>query len=341
MKRYFFIVLMILLSTSLIFSQDELSKVGTGMAQFLKLAVGGRGAALGDAYAAAANDVTALYWNPAGIQQIPNYSFGLSRYQLFADINLNFAGLVIPLGANTRLGVHLIYLGSGDIEITTVDNPEGTGEFYNTSNTSVGLTLSRRLTERFSLGVTAKYIQERIYNESGSTFAFDVGSQFNTGIYGLKLGMALTNFGGRMQLDGPDLDLATINPTTGSVQLSGGRYETEDWPIPLTYRLGVMMDLLGPNSQISQNQAHRVTMMLEGNDPVDHYLRYNAGLEYEWNRVVALRGGYKMNYDEATYTLGAGLNINMGSQSMFHVDYAFGNFGLLGYVHQYSVLISF
>ncbi|NIT57509.1 MAG: PorV/PorQ family protein, partial [Aliifodinibius sp.] len=154
MKKYIFVIVIILLSTSLVFSQDELSKVGTGMAQFLKLAVGGRGAALGDAYAAAANDVTALYWNPAGIQQIPNYAFGLSRYQLFADINLNFAGLVVPLGSNSRLGIHLIYLGSGDIEITTIEDPNGTGEFYNTSNTSVGLTFTRRLTERFSLGVT-------------------------------------------------------------------------------------------------------------------------------------------------------------------------------------------
>jgi hypothetical protein len=341
MKIKIFAFIVILLSTSMVFSQDELSKVGTGMAQFLKLAVGGRGAALGDAYVAGANDVTALYWNPSGIQDINGYSFGLSRYQLFADINLNFLGFVLPLGSNSRLGFHIIYLGSGDIEITTIDDPDGTGEFYNTSNTSVGLTFTRRLTERFSLGVTAKYLEEKIYNEKGSTFAFDVGSQFNTGIYGLKLGMALTNFGGRMKLDGPDLDIASENPNTGDSRISGARLETEDWPIPLTYRLGMMMDILGPNSQISASSDHRVTLMADGNDPIDHYLRYNTGVEYEWKRVVALRGGYKFNYDEATYTFGAGLNVNMGSQSMFQVDYAFGNYGLLGYVHQYSVMISF
>jgi hypothetical protein len=342
--RKFCIIFFILIFTTLPgFSQKqgELSKVGTGMAQFLKLSVGARAAALADAYSTAANDVTSLFWNPAGIQQIPRFGFAVSRYQLYADITHNFAGFVIPLNYNTKLGLHFIYLSSGDIEITTIDSPNGTGETYNTSNISAGLTISRRLTERFLLGFTVKYVSEKIYNESGSTFAFDVGSQFNTGIYGLKLGMALTNFGGKIQLTGPDLDITTENPVTGGSTVSGGRLQTSSWPIPLTYRLGIMMDIFGPNSEIAVAEKHRLTMMVDGNDPVDHYLRFNTGVEYEWNRILALRGGYRFNYDEATYTLGAGLNFNMGRFNTLQIDYAFGDFGLLGYVHQYALLINF
>lgn len=340
MSKSISVILIILLSLSFAFSADELSKVGTTMAQFLKLGVSGRGSALGDAYVAAANDVSALVWNPAGIQQIGKRSFGISHTQLFADITLNFLGYSMPLGTAGSFGISVVNLNSGDIELTTIDQPQGTGETYNTSNTMVGVSYARQLTDRFTLGLTVKYVEEKLYHEKASTVAFDIGSQFDTGIYGMKLGMALQNFGGKMKLDGPDLDIALTDPNTGYEQTSGGRIETADWPIPLVYRMGIMMDLLGPHSQIAQNSQHNFAIMAEANDPVDHYLRYNFGAEYEWNGMFALRGGYRMNYDEATFTAGAGFKVNMGG-TLVQLDYSYNNYGLLDYVHQYSFMFAF
>jgi hypothetical protein len=339
-KKFFYILLVLLTIVTQAFCGDELSKVGTSMAQFLKLGVSGRGTALGDAYVAMANDVSALVWNPAGIQQIGRRSFGISHTQLFAGITLNFAGITLPVDNVNSIGLGIVHLNSGDIEQTTIEQPEGTGDTYNTSDLMVGLSYARRLTDRVLLGVTVKYIEEKLYHEKASTFAFDVGSQFDTGVYGMKLGVAFQNFGGKMQLDGSDLDVTYQDQLTGFEQTAGSRLATDEWPIPLVYRMGVMMDFVGPRSQLINSSVNRFTLAFEANDPADHFLRYNFGAEYEWKGMFALRGGYKMNYDEANYTLGAGFKVNMGG-TLVQLDYSYNDYGLLDFVHQYSFMFAF
>lgn len=340
MKKTACVLLLLIIFSMPGFAQNELSKVGTTMAQFLKLGISGRGTALGDAYVALANDVSALVWNPAGIQQIGKRSFGLSYTQLFAGINLNFAGFTTPLDKMSTIGVGIVNLNSGDIELTTIDQPQGTGENYTNSNLLAGVSYARRLTDRFILGITVKYIEEKLYHEKASTFAFDIGSQFETGIYGLRLGMALQNFGGKMKLDGPDLEYVLENPATGFRQQSGARLQTVEWPIPLVYRMGFAIDLIGPYSEILISPKNRFTVTVEANDPVDHLLRYNLGAEFEWNGMFALRGGYKINYDEADFSVGAGFRVNM-SGTLVQLDYSYNNYGLLDFVHQYSFMFSF
>ncbi|MEJ2053146.1 MAG: PorV/PorQ family protein [Calditrichaceae bacterium] len=341
MKLNKYLTVILLFSITLpVFSQDELSKVGTGTAQFLKLGAGAHGTALGDAYTAMAGDISAMFWNPAGIQKIGRPSVGVSQTNLFADIRYNYFGVSYPINETSTVGLMILYLTSGDIEKTTIESPQGTGEFFSTTSSAIGLTISRRLTTRFDLGITLKYIYERLYRESAGTFAFDIGSQFDTGIYGMRIGMALANFGGKMQFDGPDLNIDYENETTGESYESGGRLKTEEWPIPLVFRLGIMVDLLGGNNEIAKDEQNRLTLNLEGNDPVDHLLHYNIGLEYEWNNMIALRGGYKFRYDEAKSTVGFGINLEtVGIDA--RLDYSFNDYGLLGYVHNYSLDFSF
>jgi hypothetical protein len=335
MKIKIVLSLILILNIS-VFSQDEFSKVATGTAQFLKLGAGARGTALGDAYTALTKDVSAMYWNPAGIQKINNIAIAASQTELFVGIKYNFFGAVSPLDENSRIGVSVLYLSSGEMEVNTIDSPQGTGEFFSTSHSSWGITYSRRLTERFDLGVTVKYIIEKLYLCEASTIAFDIGSQFDTGIYGLKIGMLLANFGGKMKFDGPILDHDIENPETGVTHGSGGRLKTEDWPIPLLFRLGVYTDIIGGDSEYIKNEDNRLTVSVEGNDPVDHNLHYNFGAEYEWNKIIALRLGYKMNYDEQNFTCGMGLDFSKVGINA-RLDYAFNDYGMLGYVHNYSL----
>jgi len=321
-------------------AQDELSKVATSMGQFLKLGAGARGTALGDAYTSLTNDVSAMYWNPAGIQKIGHPALGVARTQLYAGITYNYLGLTYPVNANTTIGVSVLYLNSGDMELTTIDEPEGTGQTFDAASTGIGFTVSRHLTPRFDLGITVRYISERLYREEASTIAFDIGSQFDTGIYGIKLGMALLNFGGKMKLDGPDLDLEYINDRTGTEYDAGSRLKTEEWPIPLIYRMGISVDILGANSEIIKDEKNRLTAVLEANDPTDHFLRYNTGLEYEWSKFIAFRLGYKLNYDEARFTAGLGMDFSQFGINA-RLDYAFNDYGILGYVHNYSFEFGF
>ena len=335
------VVLSILLLLSIgAFAQDDFSKVGTGTAQFLKLGAGARGTALGDAYSALVNDATAMYWNPSGIQKVNQFALSVSRTYLFAGINYDFLGAVIPIDNNTSVGVSVLYLSSGDIERTTIEDPEGTGDTFDTGHSAIGITVARSLTTRFDLGVTIKYISERLFREEASTIAFDIGSQFDTGIYGIKLGMVLSNFGGKMKFDGPDLNKPIENDQTSIRYENGGRWKTEEWPIPLLFRLGVRTDLLGAESEFLYSESNRLTLLLEGNDPIDHVLRYNIGMEYEWNAMLAFRAGYKINYDQADITAGVGFDLTQLGINL-KIDYAFNNYGLLGYVHNYTLEFKF
>ena len=183
------------------------NRVATSAAQFLKFGVGARAEALGGTQAALLGDVSALYWNPAGIASIRRSSLYTSYLDYFVGISHNFVGFVQPIDMESAFGVSVIYLDSGDIEVTTIDQPEGTGTFYDVNDLAIGITYAKYITDRFTGGVTVKYIQEGIWREKAQTVAFDIGSVLDTGLLGIRLGMSLSNFGGNMKLTGPDLDI--------------------------------------------------------------------------------------------------------------------------------------
>ncbi|MDW7680297.1 MAG: PorV/PorQ family protein, partial [bacterium] len=154
------VILVLLLLTANLFAQKEVSRVGTSGAQFLKLGVGARACALGETMVATRGDVTGLFWNVAAIASIDKNSLMVSRNELYLNLNYNFLGFVLPLKRGSSVGFNVLYLDSGDMEVTTIDQPEGTGEFFNWQSYSVGVSYARFLTDRLSLGATLKYIRE-------------------------------------------------------------------------------------------------------------------------------------------------------------------------------------
>ncbi|MFN2126758.1 MAG: PorV/PorQ family protein, partial [Anaerolineales bacterium] len=157
------VLLILLLSVTYIFGQ---TKVGSTAAPFLNIAVSPRAISMGGAFVATANDVSSLYWNPAGASRSDINEAMFSHSRWFADINYNWAGAMIKLGGAGTLGLSLTYLDYGDIEVTTLAEQDGTGEFFSASDMSLGLTYSYNLTDRFYLGGTVKYIQQKIWKYS-------------------------------------------------------------------------------------------------------------------------------------------------------------------------------
>jgi len=317
------------------------SKVGTIAAQFLKIGVGARAMGLGGSYTALANDVTSLYWNPAGITNINNFSFAVSHSEWFADISYDFAGIVLPLSTSDIIALNVVALNTGEQEVTTVIQPEGTGVFYDVSDLSIGLSYARTLTDRFSVGLTVKYIQQNLYNESANTFAIDIGTTLHTGFHDLIIAMSLSNFGGNMKLEGRDL--ITLSDTYN--QGSGGynpdaRLKTEPWPLPLMFRVGIAMDLIGGSDPFIDSEMNRFTMAIDGVHPNDNTEKINIGGEYAWNETVFARLGYKINYDVEKWTFGVGVQVNFGNQQA-GFDYALVDFSDLGKVSQFSLQVSF
>lgn len=319
-------------------SAGTFSKVGTTAAPFLKIGVGARAVALGGNFVALADDPSALYWNPAGITGLNGMSIAGTHTEWFAGITHDAFSFIAPLSRVSALGIDLIYLSSGDIEQTTLEEQDGNGIFYNVTDLALGLTYARKLTDQFSVGVKGKYIRQTLFNEEASTFAVDFGTIFNTGFKGLRIGMNLANFGGNMQMDGSDLSVVQEDPFSG--ELIENRRKTESWPLPVIFRVGLAMDIVGADEAVMQSRDNRLTLAIDGNHPNDNYETIGAGLEYMWNKILALRLGYKNNHDVEKFSYGGGLNLTLAGWH-FQFDYAYASLSDLDEVQRFTVGIMF
>ncbi len=350
MKKIISVLLLILLMSYLPGWTQDISRVGTAAAQFLKLGVGARAAALGEAAVTLPGEITGLYWNPSSIASIDRTSFVVSRNELYAGLSYNFIGLVQPLGQAGAVGISAVYLDSGEMEITTLQNPEGTESYFSWDAYAIGLTFSRFVTDRLALGGTVKYIHEGAYHVNAQTIAVDLGSLLDTGVLGMKLGMSLTNFGGQMNLAGPTFEVNhdrwPNNP--GNINTSA-MLKTEGYPLPLTFRIGLSSQLLGAEGQIARSEKSMMIVAVDAYDPNDALLRSNVGIEYIWNNILSLRVGFRGisveedefdTYDTASYTFGGGLKYDFNFGRVV-VDYAFTDFKILGTGHMFTIALGF
>ncbi len=331
-----FIGLLIALQT-IVFA-DVFPKAGTTAAPFLKIGAGARAVALGGNYVALANDATALYWNPAGVAGLGKFSISGTHTEWFAGISHDFFALVAPLGNSQALGLELTYLNSGEIEQTTLEEQNGNGIFYKATDLALGLTYARKLTDRFAVALKGKFIRQNIYNEEASSFAVDFGTLYDTGFKGLSIGMNMANFGSGMEMAGSDLSVVQTDPLTGAQVETA--LKTESWPLPIVFRVGVAMDILGREEGFILNRDNRLTLAVDGNHPNDNKETLGAGLEYMWNDFLALRAGYKGNHDTENFSFGGGLNFTLAGWGIA-IDYAYAAMGDLDEVQRFTVGIAF
>lgn len=332
-------ILLLFFTISLMVYGQEAEQVGTSMANFLKIGVGSRATAMGGAFVAMTDDASATFWNPAGLALIEKNEAMFQTTKWTADTDLYYLSVAIPLSDLGTFGASIYSFNSGDMEETTVSQPDGTGRLFSASNFSMGISYARSFTEQLSVGFTVKYISENLSRESASAIAFDIGSIFKTDILnGMRIGLALSNLGGTMKLEGPDLnvshDINTGLPTNKFVDASLG---TQEWQLPLLFRIGL-------GTYVIKNE--NTSLSIEGafNDSRDFASRYNLGSEFIINIVeeqkVALRIGYLGNYDEAGLTAGVGLLITLAGFD-FKFDYAYADMNRLGNAHRYTLSILF
>ena len=347
-KRTCYVIGVILLMAACAFAQND--NVGTSAANFLKIGVGSRAVAMGEAFVAHANDVTALYWNPAGIAGLEGTQVGFALTDWVLDINHSFVGVTHNLGNIGTVGVSFNYLTMGEMEKTTASEPHGTGAYFDCYDMAIGVAYARQLTDRFSVGLQVKYIQETISFSKAGTIALDVGTQFITGFHGMRIGMSVSNFGGKMMMYGTD----QLTEARGDEEVEGtpdktARLETEAWPVPMMFRFGVSMDVMKTDKNI-------LTVNADLSDPRDVAPMGNFGFEYGFNNFIYLRGGlvYRPeSYDEAAITedralklnyevklsFGGGISMKIpGLGSRMKIDYAYVDLGVLTTSHRFSFL---
>ena len=333
MKKF---LLIFIISVSCLMGQ---SKIGSSAAPFLNIAIGPRAVSMGGAFIATASDVTSLYWNPAGASRSETNEALFSYSSWFADINYNWAGAMLNLGGAGTVGLSVTYLDYGDMEVTTLSEQDGTGQFFTANDMSLALTYAYNLTDRFSIGGNVKYIQQKIWNSSATAFALDLGVLFLSDIYGLRIGATITNFGSAMQMEGKDLLVQhDINPNiSGNNDQILANLQTDDFPLPLTFKIGLAMDLVDAEN-------HRLTLATDAIHPNDNSESLNVGAEYIFYNTVAFRIGFKslfLDNSEEGFTAGVGLNYDFNPELGIRFDYAYQNFGILDNTQHFSMGIKF
>ena len=357
-KRRFTSTISILIVTAVLLQtvrSDATTNVGTAGAQFLKIGPGARVDSLGGAFGGLANDVTSIYWNPAGLSQLKQTSFSDTHTIWLADVRYNYLAFATPVDKVGTLGASVTFLNVPDMEITTLAKPDGTGLWFSAWDAAVSAAYSKQLYEKESgvslaFGVNAKYIHQQIHRESAKGVAVDVGTLYHTGWRSLRIGMSFSNFGPEMRFSGPDLqtgaeaagdprnaDYRPYPDTTNPTRLA--ELETVEFPLPSNFRLGIAYDLVDTSENL-------LTIALDGNHPNDNSERLNFGLEYWYRKMVALRGGYKLRLgadrgdDEEGLTLGLGIHMDFAA-TVLSLDYAFADFGHLQRAHRVSLGLKF
>jgi hypothetical protein len=316
------------------------TKVGTTAAPFLGIGMGARAVAMGGAYTAISDDIYALYWNPAGVSQGTRIQTGFTYTQWLVGTQINWAGAIIPAGSFGSFGVSVTVLNYGTMEVTTFAQEDGTGETFTAQDLAAQLTWAKNLTDRFSVGLTAKLINQSIYTTSATGFALDVGFLFNTGLLknGIRVGASISNFGTPMRLDGQGLttNIALSPNENGAPQNIPVRYLTNEYSIPLTYRLGLAYDIL-------RAPEGRFTVAFDAVNPNDNTQFVNLGAEYEWKNTIFIRGGYNAIFEkeaEKAWTIGGGIKYGLGF-AIIKFDYTYQRFGRLNDPQWFTIGLDF
>lgn len=339
-KKILFVGIVILLLLPIMVTAQKVTKTGTTAAKFLSIGIGPRANSMGGAFSSISDDATAIYWNPAGISYSDKFQALFTYSSLFADIKLNYFGLIVPAGDIGNFAVSVTAINYGELKVTTESQPEGTGETFTPGSYSFGLSYARNITEDFIVGATAKLVTESIYNSNATGVSFDIGTIFKTPFYGIRFASAITNYGTKMQISGDDLLIRyDVDPQrAGSNNTVDANIATEKFDLPLKLQIGISKDFAFMDNQ-------RLTLAVDGIVPNDNDQSVNVGGELSlFDDMISLRGGYKALFlkdSQEGLTLGVGFKYVRPGFINIGIDYAFQKFDYLDNVHSFSIILKF
>jgi hypothetical protein len=253
------------------------AKVGTAGVQFLKISPSCRAVGMGEAYVAVANDASAIFHNPGALARIENPEATVSYLDYAAGLQYGFLGLSHPMPKwNGAWAASVTYLTTGDMDETTPEMPEGTGRKFSAGDLAVGVTYSQKLTDKFSVGGTIKYINETLADKTANGWSADVGTYYSTGWKSVRIAMLTSNFGPDMKF----VDTPFPMPMNFTFGLAGYALNTAD------RQWWTGSDSVG---------THALLLGFAWSHPNDNLEVYNIGLEYGYQDMAFLRIGKKIN----------------------------------------------
>jgi hypothetical protein len=307
-------------------------RVGISAFQFLKLGVGARGVGMGESFVAVANDVSALYWNPAGLVLGTENEAMASHTEYVADIKHDYFGIVYHLSSSDAVGASFGSLHMKDMEITTETQPFGTGRYFGFGDIAAGLTYSRKMTDQFSFGLTVRYVEETLDVLKMRSVMVDLGTYYWMGLGSARFAVVISNFG------------ADVSPQGNVTMFDGTTNSTfQSFSLPTIFKLGVALEPY-------EDDQNRFTTSIQLNHPNDNSEHLRFGMEYAWQNTFFVRAGVKRTIgqrlfrpdgtSEESFALGVGVRVPV-LVSTVAADYAFANYGRLGSVHRITVAFTY
>lgn len=319
LKYPVFLFLIITLNVS--FSQSTgIDKVGTTSFQFLKVMSDARATGMGEAAITTTKTSNAVFWNPAGLTSVESFDVSTSYVQWFFDVKHYAFAAAYNLDEYGTIGAQVLVTDLGEIPVTRVDylfrndngtyNPGITGESVSPGSQVFGLSYAKKLTDKFSFGLTIKYAMEDLVAEKTSSIIFDGGVLYNTGYKSIEIGASLRHFG-------PDV-----------------KFVNKEYPLPQTFTIGISAELFSSYDPLLFTvDGQSLLFAYNLSQPRDYSQQHHLGIEYSFHDLLFLRAGYKINFDEEGLSLGAGVNY-----AGVRVDYSFNDYGeYLDSVHRITV----
>ena len=293
LSKILIIICFLLNNTS---GQDDFKRVGKSGFGFLKISPSARAAGMGDAFTAIADDVTTIFYNPAGLTNLNGSVFNFNHTDWIVNSSIISGAIATPFGRNGALGLSIVKFDTEDFEETTVADPEGTGRMINAGDLALGIAYAIQLTDNLSFGFKTQYLEENIDVDKATAVTADFSTYYKTGFRDLTLAMIMKNFG-------PE-----------------AKFLSDKFKLPLYFNINTAMSLIG-----SKGSPFQWLVSVESAFATDYRDRYHLGTEMWIADMIAIRGGYKFYYDTEDWTLGAGLKLGLGSREVI-VDVSYSNF---------------
>ncbi len=337
---------------------------GTTSAEFLLFGAGARGTALGDAFAAVANDVSSLYYNAGAAALISGPGAMVSTYDYVADTRYSWGGIAFPFGGgSSTFGLQIGTFGFDNQPVYTVDQPDGTGAVYSVSQTFAGATYARNFSDRFAAGLTAKFVFDQLGEVTGTAFAVDFGTTFHAMLsdHPIKLAFVVANLGTDLKYSGDALNVTIQRPPSDPTSPNNppqlgqpGELRTKGFALPTIFRVALAYDLL-------TGESNRLTVLGDFNQANNNRAGFAGGGEWAMERLggsnfgVAVRGSYTyqpannitvdatqtaLNDEENLQGLAFGGGLNYNSESFkLGFDYAYKYLGILGATNFFTLSV--
>ena len=299
--------------------------------KFLSVSPDARAAGMGDAYTAMKVASTAMFYNPATMAYFDRkFHIAAGQIKWIADVDYNMGSAAFSTDWGV-FGISMVAVDYGDFERTVrADNEQGFLDVgtYSPSAWAFGIGYAKAITDRFSVGGNIRIAKQSLGSVpvglqgaspvtkdfSESSTIVDFGVLYWTGFKSLSIAINSRNFS------------------------SENQYSEESFELPLTFRMGLVMDMIDFTSL--DKEAHSFLLSVDTERPRDFSEVIKIGADYTIKKTLSLRAGFVTPSDEQGISLGVGFGRDLGSMNL-RVDYAYTDFGVFDKVNRITLQAGF